>query len=417
MTTTAPVPLVRGRLLAFAGIALVALTMRTAVGALSPVVGSIEADIPLDHVVLAVIGAAPPVIFGLSGLIAPLVSRALGLEGALLAATLIGAAGHLIRALAPESTLLLVGTVMALLGAGSGNVLLPPIVKRYFPDRIGTMTAVYVTVMSLGATIPPAVGVPIAQSSGWRSSLGVWALVSVIAALPWIWQALRHGRHVENLDTQARGLVAAHADIGRRVFRSPIAWSMGLLFAAPTMTVYAMFAWLPAMTTEISGVDSAQAGLLLGVFAVCGLPAALIVPPLAQRLPTITPLLVAALALFLAGYAGFLFAPAAAPLLWTIFVGSGPLLFPLTLTLINLRTRTGAGAVALSGFGQGLGYALGAFGPLIVGLLRDATGGWDVALWVLLGTMVLTAPAFVILRRPRYLEDDRSAGTADQAAG
>jgi CP family cyanate transporter-like MFS transporter len=313
--------------------------------------------------------------------------------------------------------MLTAGSVLTFAGMAVGNVLLPPIVKRYFPDRIGTMTAVYVTVMSLGATIPPAVAVPIAQSSGWRSSLGVWALVSVIAALPWIWQAVRHGRHVENLDTQARGLEAAHADIGRRVFRSPIAWSMGLLFAAPTMTVYAMFAWLPAMTTEISGVDSAQAGLLLGVFAVCGLPAALIVPPLAQRLPTITPLLVAALALFLAGYAGFLFAPAAAPLLWTIFVGSGPLLFPLTLTLINLRTRTGAGAVALSGFVQGLGYALGAFGPLIVGLLRDATGGWDVALWVLLGTMVLTAPAFVVLRRPRYLEDDRSAGTADQAAG
>jgi CP family cyanate transporter-like MFS transporter len=400
------VPLVRGRILAFAGIALVALTMRTAVGALSPVVGPVGDDIPLDHLVLAVIGAAPPLVFGLSGLLAPLGSRALGLEGALLAATLIGAAGHLIRALAPDSTVLLVGTVLALLGAGSGNVLLPPMVKRYFPDRIGSMTAVYVTVMSVGATIPPAVAVPIAEAAGWRSALGVWSVVSVLAALPWLWQAVRHGRHVENLDTQARGLEVAHAGIGRRVFRSPIAWSMGLLFAAPTMTVYAMFAWLPTMTTEISGVNAAEAGLLLGVLAVCGLPAALIVPPLAQRLPTVTPLIVTALALFVGGYLGFLIAPGAAPLLWTILVGSGPLLFPLSLTLINLRTRTGVGAVALSGFVQGLGYALGAIGPLVVGLLRDATGDWNAALWFLLGTMVLLVPALVVLRRARYLEDE-----------
>jgi MFS transporter, CP family, cyanate transporter len=409
MTTPAPLPLARGRFLAFLGIALVALTMRTAVGALSPVVDHIGADIPLDRVVLAVIGAAPPLIFGLSGLLAPLASRALGLEGALLAATLLAAIGHLVRAIAPDSIVLLLGTVLALLGAGSGNVLLPPIVKRYFPDRIGTMTAVYVTVMSVGATIPPAIAVPVADSAGWRVSLGTWAIVAVIAAVPWIYQAIRHGRHVENLDTQARGLEAAHAGIGRRVFRSPIAWAMGLLFAGPTMTVYAMFAWLPAMTTEISGVDAAQAGLLLSAFALCGLPAALLVPPLAQRLPTITPLLIIALGLFLAGYTGFLLAPAAAPLRWTIFLGSGPLLFPLTLTLINLRTRTQVGSVALSGFVQGLGYVLGALGPLVVGLLHEATGSWTPPLLFLLGTMVLLVPAFVVLRRPTFLEDEKQA--------
>ena len=406
MTTPAPHPLARGRILAFVGIAMVALTMRTAVGALSPVVDHIGADIPLDRVVLALIGAAPPLIFGVSGLLAPLASRALGLEGALLAATLLAAVGHLLRAVAPDSVVLLLGTVVALLGAGCGNVLLPPIVKRYFPDRIGTMTAVYVTVMSVGATIPPAIAVPVADSVGWRISLGTWAIVAVIAALPWIYQAFRHGRHVENLDTQARGLEAAHAGIGRRVFRSPIAWAMGLLFAGPTMTVYAMFAWLPAMTTEISGVDAGQAGLLLSAFALCGLPAALLVPPLAQRLPTITPLLIVALALFVAGYAGFLLAPSAAPLLWTVFLGSGPLLFPLTLTLINLRTRTQVGAVALSGFVQGLGYVLGALGPLVVGLLHQATGSWTPPLLFLLGTMVLLIPAFVVLRRPRFLEDE-----------
>jgi CP family cyanate transporter-like MFS transporter len=396
----------RGRILAFAGILLVALTMRTAVGAISPIIDHISADIPIDHLTLAIIGAAPPLIFGLSGLLAPIASRRLGLEGALLAATVLGGIGHLLRALAPDATLLLIGTVLALLGAGSSNVLLPPIVKRYFPDRIGMMTALYVTVMSIGATVPPVIAVPVADSAGWRLSLGMWGLLAVIAALPWIWQLLVRGRHVENLDTQARGMEAAQAGIGGRLFRSRIAWSMALLFGVTSMEVYAMFAWLPSLLVEISDVDATQAGLLLGVFALCGIPCALLVPLLVARLKSPSPLVVAGIALFVLGFAGFLIAPAAAPLLWTVLVALGPLVFPLALTLINVKTRTQAGAVALSGFVQGLGYVIGALGPLVVGILRDASGGWTVPIWFMLGILVFALPAVFVLRQRRYVEDE-----------
>ncbi len=411
MTTPAAPPagagsLTRGRLLAFLGIALVALSMRTAVGSISPIIGLIDDDLHLDHLVLSVLGAAPPLLFAMSGLVAPLVARWLGLEGALLAVTVVGGAGHLLRAIAPDATVLLIGTVLALLGAGCGNVLLPPIVKRYFPDRIGTMTAVYVTVMSLGATVPPVVAVPIAEAASWRESLGVWAVLAGIAAAPWVWQLVFRGRHVENLDTEARGLEAAHAGIGPRLFRSKIAWSMALLFATPTISVYAMFAWLPSLATEIAGVDAVQAGVMLGLFAICGVPSALIVPVLAVRLKTVRPLIIVGLALLVAGFLGFLVAPAFAPLVWSVLLGLGPLIFPLTLTLINLRTRSQVGAVALSGFVQGFGYVIGAVGPLVVGLLRDATGGWTVPIFFLLGTLVLAVPAIVVLGRPRFVEDE-----------
>jgi CP family cyanate transporter-like MFS transporter len=397
---------VRGRILAFAGIVLVALTMRTAVGAMSPILGHITPEVPLGPLVLSVIGAAPPLVFGLSGLVAPIASRRLGLEGALLAATVLGGIGHLIRALAPDATVLLIGTVLALLGAGTSNVLLPPIVKRYFPDRIGVVTALYVTVMSLGATVPPVVAVPVADVAGWRVSLGMWALLAVIAAIPWVWQLLFRGRHVENLDTEARGIEAANAGIGRRLFRSPIAWTMTLLFGVTSMEVYAMFAWLPSMAAELSGVEPAQAGVLLGIFALGGIPCALAIPVLVARLRSPSPLIVVGMVLFIAGLGGFLLAPRAAPLLWTIFIALGPLVFPLVLTLINVKSRTQVGAVALSGFVQGIGYAIGALGPLVVGLLRDASGGWVVPIWFMLGILVFWIPSAIVLRTPRYVEDE-----------
>lgn len=394
-------------MLALLGILLVAATMRTAVAGMSPIFDHIDREIPLDPLVLSVIGAAPPLVFGLSGFLAQIAARYLGLEGAVLAATIAGALGHLLRAVAPDPGLLLVGTVITLLGAGSANVLLPPLVKRYFPDRIGVLSAVYITIMSLGASVPPAIAVPVADSAGWRISLGVWMLASVIAAVPWIVQLVRTGRHVEVLDTEARGLEAAQSGLGARLFRSPLAWSMALLFVVPGLSTYVAFAWLPELTRELSGVDPTQAGLLTSVYAIWGLPVGIVVPQIAARFPrAVVPLIGLALVLFVVGYTGFLVAPVGLPLLWVSFLGVGTLLFPLTLTLINLRTRTQAGAVALSGFVQGIGYVLSASGPLVVGLLHDATGEWTAPLWFLLGTMLLAIPALVVLRRPRFVEDE-----------
>lgn len=410
MTSQPTAPLWRGRALALLGIVLVAATMRTAVGAVSPLLDHIAVDVPLDAVVLSILGAAPPLAFGLAGLLAPALSRGLGLEGAILAATVVGGAGHLVRATAQEPGLLVAGSVLALLGAGSANVLMPPLVKRYFPDRIGFVTAAYVTVMSLGATVPPAIGVPVADAAGWRVALGSWALLAAVAAAPWLWQLLRRGRHVEKLDTEARGIEAAQAGLGRRLWGSALGWAMALLFGYSALVTYVVFAWLPVMLGDISGVGPVEGGVLLAVFAVCGMPLALVIPPLTLRMRSVIPLVLTGVVLYAAGFAGFLVLPAAAPVVWVLCIGVGSLVFPLTLTLINLRSRTHTGSVALSGFTQGIGYVIGAAGPVIVGILHDLTGGWTAPLWFLVGSAVLAIPALVTLRRPRYIEDDAQAG-------
>src|SRR3546814_16743383 len=69
---------------------------------------------------------------------------------------------------------------------GMGNVVLPPLVKRYFADRVGTLSTLYITVLQLGTILPALVAVPVAAAVGWRISMGAWALVAVAAALPWI---------------------------------------------------------------------------------------------------------------------------------------------------------------------------------------------------------------------------------------
>jgi CP family cyanate transporter-like MFS transporter len=194
----------------------------------------------------------------------------------------------------------------------------------------------------------------------------------------------------------------------RRAARSPLAWSLATVFAAAGFNAYALFAWLPSILADTAGTPPAEAGALLALYAAMGLPAGLVVPLVAARYGRVRSLIAIGVSTLVAGYLGLLFAPAAATWLWVALAGIGPLFFPLALVLINLRSRTHTGAVALSGFVQSAGYLAVATGPLVVGLLHDATGGWTAPLWLLLSSALPVALAGVVVARKRYFEDERA---------
>ena len=444
MTTARTRPLWAGRTLALLGIMLVALSLRTAVAALSPIVDEISGELPFTDLHLAIIGSAPPIAFAVAGLLTPLLARRTGLELLLLIAVGAMIVGHLGRALAPSPALLVVATVVTLSGVGIGNVLLPPVVKRYFPDRVGLVTASYATILSISTAVPALVAVPIADAAGWRVSLGVWFVVALTAAIPWIPLAVRARRsssaasperrpsdsavpvgrefHENAVETGAIGIAHAEAApteaavrheadpagprLGRRLLRSPTAWAVTAIFVVSTVLAYSGFAWFPTLLVERAGVTPAQAGTLLALFAITGFPCSLIVPVIAARVRSVAPIVLTATVFGAGGLLGLLFAPTAAPWLWVILVGLGTLTFPLSLVLINLRTRTPSGSVVLSGFVQGFGYTVGTAGPLVVGLLYAATGDWTTPLWFMFAVVLLTIPAAVALARPRFVEDE-----------
>ena len=117
------------------------------------------------------------------------------------------------------------------------------------------------------------------------------------------------------------------------------------------------------------------------------------------------PIAVMVFVLNMIAFAGLLWAPMSAPLLWAVIAGLGPSTFPLGLTLINLRTRTPDGSAALSGFTQGLGYTLACLGPLLFGILRETTGGFAWPFAMLVASVVLMLLGAWQACRPRLLED------------
>jgi CP family cyanate transporter-like MFS transporter len=392
---------------------LVAVNLRTAVAALSPIFAQISVEVPVDSVGVGLLGTLPPLCFAVFGLLAPVLKRHLRLETLLIAALVAILVGHVARGFAPNYAVLALASVLTFAGMGVANVALPPVVKKYFPSSIGALTSAYVTIMALFSLIPPLVAFPVADSLGWRISVSMWGVLAVVAIVPWLALWMRDRRATAAAAPAASGarldaelLPEVPQAVAGRVWRSPLAWSMGLLFGATSLNVYAAFAWLPEMLIDLAGVSPAQAGVLLSLYAGMGIPFSLLVPVLASRMRSVGPLIALGLVFYVAGYGGLLLAPEALPWVWVALAGAGPLLFPLVLVLVGLRSRTPEGTVALSGFTQGVGYALGALGPLLVGVLHEVSGGWDLPIVFLLLTLVIVAVAGRVVARPRMLEDD-----------
>ncbi|PXX69037.1 CP family cyanate transporter-like MFS transporter [Nocardia tenerifensis] len=393
--------LTEGRLLVLAAIIMSALTLRVAVTAFSPLAERIGADVGYGTAVVGVFGMIPTAMFALSGLLTPVLVRRFGLERTALLAMLMAGTGQLVRVLLSGTAELLVFSALALAGMGIGNVVIPPLVKRYFADRVAVVSSLYIMMVQLGTVVPAFVAVPIADGHGWRISLGLWAVLGFAAAVPWI-GVLRDRRGREVVDTTALG--AADAPRTGRVWRSPVAWGMAGMFGMTSLITYAMFTWLPKILSD-AGASAGFGGSMLGLFAVVGLVAALSAPAVVTRFRNPFPVVVGCAVFFVVSFAGLLIAPMSAPILWVVLLGLGPSTFPMALTLINLRTNTPGGSAALSGFTQGVGYAVACVGPLLFGVLHSMTDGWGVPFALLaVAVLVLLAGAWQACK-PRMLED------------
>ncbi|WP_230930279.1 MFS transporter [Dietzia aurantiaca] len=356
---------------ALVGVVLVSLNLRTAVTSLSPLLGVIDAEIGLGAAGMGLLGMIPTAMFAVWGVLTPVALRRMGLEAMTVLAMAAAAIGQLVRAVAHDPWVMGAGSIIALAGMGIGNVVAPPLVKKYFPRHVAAVSMAYITGLQLGTVVPALVAVPVEEAAGWRVSIGWWAVLAVVAAIPWMIEILRPGTPTGGPTASAAGPTGQPQRI--RPWRSPVGVALALFFGTNSLSTYAFFTWLPAVAESI-GMSRAEGGLALAVYSAIGLIAALVVPWVAGRFEDPYAVVVVSVVAYLAGFAGLLWAPGVAPWLWICLLGVGPSTFPLCLTLINLRTRTQAGSAALSGFSQGVGYTAACLGPIVFGMLLDGPG-------------------------------------------
>ncbi|MER5307824.1 MFS transporter [Streptomyces sp. NPDC002773] len=414
------------------GLVLAALNLRPAITSLGALLEEVSEGLHMSGSVAGVLTSVPPLCFAVFGITAPRLARRFGPVAVVCAGMAAIFTGLVLRPFAGGTAGFLAASALALMGIAVSNVLMPVIVKRYFPDRVGSMTGLYSMALALGTSVAAAATVPMTEALGgdWRIGLGVWAGVAALAVLPWI-PLLRDradsGRTGERTATTAsentptakatqRAKAAAspakatpasptEAAAPPRVTRSRTAWALGCFFGLQATGAYITMGWMPQIFRD-AGVPASTAGVLLAVTMVMGVPLAFVIPRLATRMRNQGPIVVALGLCGLGGYTGLLLAPAAGAWAWALLLGVSNCAFPLALTMIGMRTRTGAGVVRLSAFAQSVGYLISIPGPLLVGVLYQHSGGWGLPIALMAGLMVPQMIVGTLAGRDRTVEDE-----------
>jgi MFS transporter, CP family, cyanate transporter len=156
-------------------------------------------------------------------------------------------------------------------------------------------------------------------------------------------------------------------------------------------TAYIVFGWLAPLLRE-RGLEPALAGYVVSLSIMAQMVSCLIVPSLAVRRPTQSGINVTLCLLSIVGFLALVFAPLPGVWLYAVVLGAGQGgLIASAMTLIILRSPDIHVAAKLSGMVQGVGYTLAAFGPLIAGWMRSATG--DFRATAILFTLLLIGAA------------------------
>ncbi|MFB9636673.1 CynX/NimT family MFS transporter [Streptomyces spiralis] len=401
--------------LVMVGIVLAAVNLRPAITSLGALLEEVRDGLGMSGSVAGLLTSVPPLCFAVFGVMAPRLARRFGPAAVVCAGMVAITAGLLIRPYAGNTVGFLVASALALMGIAVSNVLMPVIVKRWFPDRVGSMTGLYSMALALGTSTAAAVTVPLtgALGGGWQPGLAVWAALAAVAVLPWL--PLVRDRGSAPADRAPAEQQSVRRETARaeqapqapalRITRSRTAWALAVFFGLQATAAYITMGWMAQIFRD-AGVSAGTAGLLLAVTMVMGVPLAFVIPRLATRLPHQGSIVVVLGVCGLAGYAGLYLAPAAGAWAWALLLGVSNCAFPLALTMVGMRARTGAGVAQLSAFAQSTGYLISIPGPLLVGVLYQSSGGWGVPIALMTGLMIPQMVVGWLAGRDRTVEDE-----------
>ncbi|WP_136089725.1 MFS transporter [Auritidibacter ignavus] len=390
------VPLSLGAMVGF--MILLALNLRTSATAVGPVLNDIAESVELSAVGAGVLTSLPGLCFGALGFVAVRLAQQFGLTGGLTMGCGLILIGGLARVLTGNAWLFLFCTVVALSGIAIGNVLAPAWIKTHAGTATVGLMGTYSAVVTASGALGSLTAVPLAQSlgaaleiTGWRATLGFWAVAAIVPGIMGILLWVRTGRD--------RPRAVAPSATSVKIYRSPLAWAMTGFFAFQSMNAYVQFGWLPQIYQD-AGVSPAVSGALVSIMSAVPIIGGFVMPWIISRSKNISGWIIGLGLSTATGYLGLLIDPAGGAWIWAIFFGFGGWAFPTAIALIPARSRDPHVTARLSGFVQPIGYMIAATGPVSIGALFSATGSWTAPLIVMMATvMVLLICGFFVARK------------------
>lgn len=356
------------------GVLLIAISLRSPITGVGPLLDLIREQLHLSATQAGMLTTLPLLAFAFFSPLASKLAQKKGLEHALMTSLFLLLTGITIRSQG-SSISLFTGTLIIGAGIAIANVLLPSLMKRDFPNRVATITSIYVLMMGVGSALSASLAIPlthVAESLSiklipvWAFSLGSIILFPIIAILIWLPQMRNHTPAAEN---------TSQLDSHSYLWRSPSAWHITLFLALNSFLMYIFVSWFPTILVD-TGYSHEEAGIIHGLLQLFTAVPAIVLIPIMSRIQDKRLLslgltlsgMIAIIGLILAPYLAILWA-----MLFGFGAGGG---FILALAFISLRTTDIHQAATLSGMAQCLGYLLAATGPIIMGAIHEYSGSW-----------------------------------------
>ena len=302
--------------------------------------------------------------------------------------------GMVIRSVIPTWIGFLSGTVLLTLAIGFANTLAAPVIKQRTPNHIPLVTGCFSLTLTVAAGIVAGVVLPLSEQFGWQWALGGWALLGFLALVLWVFLRVRLGSSTRVVAPLATG----SSDIS--VWRSAFAWQIAVFMGLQSLLFYTVASFLPSIWLS-KGLSAVSAGQMGSVFQFMAPVSILSLTWLVNRGRPIQALAVFAAALNVFGVLGIMYLSTDLAWLWSGLMGMGcSAIFTLSMMLFSMRTYTANQSSELSGMAQAVGYLLAFFGPLGTGWIHDATGSWDLALFMLLILMIINVVMAWLVSRP-----------------
>jgi len=363
-------------------ILVVAFNLRLSLAGVGPLIHDIQQTFSMSNASLGLLTTLPLLLFGCFSLASSRLILRVGLRRTLLWAMLVLSVGIVVRVVHVEAALF-VGSALIGLAIALGNVSLPALTKRCFPEQSGKITGAYSATMSIGAALGAGLSIPISHNFGlgWQYTLGLAGIFSIIALLICAWK----------LQVDDKKAATSSNTIGKvkSLWRNALAWQVAIFMGCQSFTFYVILAWLPSVLID-RGFTPAYSGWMLAIVQLTGIAGALLVPMLAGRKNSQRTIVVTLCILEAAALVGILVATNGM-VLWLCgligFVLGGT--FSLSLMFLVLRADTSFIASKLSGFAQAIGYTIAAAGPFLFGYIHDITFNWDASLVMLLVILII----------------------------
>ena len=367
------------------GIIFLGMILRTPITSVGAIIGPLKKLLEINNTVAGLITTIPLIAFAIFSPFVAKISNKIGLEKTIFLATIVASIGLLLRFYI-NTSVFFVTTFIIGVGITVGNVLLPGLAKKYFPENLGVMTGFYAVIMNVSASIAAGISYPILNTNigGEKFSTGlavnIWLIISVLNIV--IYAIITKNSKSERIEDKKAG--------GKGYLRSLKMWSVMLSMGLQSALFYCSVSWFAEIMIS-KGFTPSEAGLLLSISQFAQFPSTFLVPVLAEKIKNklIIPIFIAMG--YVASLIGMIYIQGNFALMTiyiVLFALAGGGSFSYVMYLFSAKSKNEEEAADISGLAQAGGYWLAAIFPPLLGYIRDVLN-WDVAIYILIVTASL----------------------------